>query len=64
MDCYVMSAITCSFNVPGRKYTPHEIEMEADAREPTAEGDIRLSTSVVAVQPKYRSSNKKLRVRT
>jgi hypothetical protein len=37
-----MSAITWYFSIPGRKYTPHEIEMETNAPEPAAEGDIQL----------------------
>jgi len=37
-----MSAITWYFSIPGRKYTPHEIEMETNAPEPAAEGDIQM----------------------
>ena len=37
-----MSAITWSFSAPGRKYTPHKIETETDAPEPTDEQDIQL----------------------
>jgi IMP cyclohydrolase len=37
-----MSAITWYFSIPGRKYSPHEIEMETNAPEPAAEEDIQL----------------------
>jgi hypothetical protein len=45
--------------------TPENTEDDADVPEPADEGDIQMKySSDLAVQPKYRSSNKKIPART